>query len=126
MFSYPAGILQTSGAKRAENQFNGAVESSSGKIHVETAASAVTRGAAERQGRAETSNLTAPSAQTTRTARTRAARHQRIQAVQGMKLKIRVPRKAVTSRQHSASSPPHPVRRRIFATSILSLSDAAE
>src|SRR5579863_6541129 len=74
MFSYPAGILQTSGAKRAENQFNGAVESSSGKIHVETAASAVTRGAAERQGRAETSNLTAPSAQTTRTARTRAAR----------------------------------------------------
>jgi len=56
MFSYPEGRLQTSGAKRAENQFNGAVASSSGKTHVETAAahvataaSAVTRGAAEQQ-----------------------------------------------------------------------------
>jgi hypothetical protein len=31
MFSYPAGILQTAAAKRAENQFNGVAASSSGE-----------------------------------------------------------------------------------------------
>jgi hypothetical protein len=32
MFSYPAGLLQTSAAKRAENQFNSLTATSSGKV----------------------------------------------------------------------------------------------
>jgi hypothetical protein len=115
MFSYPAGILQTSGAKSAENHFNGVTGSSNGDCerrtttHVATAASAVTRGKAEQQG---PSRAAATSPRRQRKPREQPKHHQHghqcIQAVQRMELKIRVPRKAVTSRQHSASSPPHP------------------